>query len=138
MSLPTRTFNPAEIRVVRKESKAVDGRRSRSGSETDLSITQILFRLYRTVLKFGSTFNLDRGAFSFNPKRDISLTIFGPRVRSYTRQVKPLFVYIQEGDIDLIVKLYYENFSIIARVGNSRFECFIVGAPKSCGEYQNE
>jgi hypothetical protein len=53
-------------------------------------------------------------------------------------QVKPLWGDRKKGNINLLVKLYYETLSFIACVGNSRFECFIAGAPKSGGEYQNE
>jgi hypothetical protein len=53
-------------------------------------------------------------------------------------QVKPFLGERKKGNINLLVKLYYETLSSIACVGNSRFECFIAGAPKSCGEYQNE
>jgi hypothetical protein len=53
-------------------------------------------------------------------------------------QVKPLWGDRKKGNINLLVKLYYETLSFIACVGNSRFECFIAGAPKNYGEHQNE
>jgi len=102
-----------------------------------IRIIKKLLRFDRTILEFSSASNLDRTKFSSDPKCRIPITIFRPGFRRHPMQIISFSRCCEKGNIDVLVKLYHETLPLIARIGNSRFECFIGGTPKPCGKHQN-